>query len=628
MRGLPTQVIASAKAGSIDALERLYPLFSEQTYTLSLLEAVLANLDRGRLPDDTSKPLPPNSEVGERSLVASACFLACLGCCHRSRAHKLNTVAKIHSQLDAILTWLRLALSYALECAAPLRMESIVFCIARTLVGLLGLDDSLREQVLESRRTGVIVFTLWCSRDNRGKPFCDFQSTGPGRCPIIQLVDKSITLADTELSRCFWTLVFSSPKSRRAFCDGLLRRWVGLPLSMPSQNTGVVLRYTAHLTNLALLLPTIPAIYRPLRKTKLLSQWGKSLLLLRPNLSPAQFVDLCSDLFSFSNHTYGNPLTGLTELIETGVFVALLQAVSELPPGSRSPSAIKTLGQCGGLAMYPSTTTAFRSALQRLTPQTKSRLSEMEGVADAWRMLNSSVDICLPVFKNKGGLGPYDFCDSDQNKIGREGSSAFKLCSGCQTVLYCSQQCQKEDWESRHRYECMVMRHSYRVNEARGVKYSPLARGYHTRMVTLILPTLSSLGPFERFAQHTPRDLPPMTKPVVYWDMRDGFHRGPTLISVEDLVTSRRTDGVPSCPKMEERLSDLLNAYAIDSCPRSKVLMIRFRWSMKCQILFILHLQPFKPRSDGDTDDGYDFLHVSRSATIIEHAPESGWICV
>lgn len=35
------------------------------------------------------------------------------------------------------------------------------------------------------------------------------------------------------------------------------------------------------------------------------------------------------------------------------------------------------------------------------------------------------------------------------------------VCSQCLSVTYCSQNCQREDWENHHRKECRSMRKEY-----------------------------------------------------------------------------------------------------------------------------------------------------------------------
>ena len=42
-------------------------------------------------------------------------------------------------------------------------------------------------------------------------------------------------------------------------------------------------------------------------------------------------------------------------------------------------------------------------------------------------------------------------CDKKQTKKGMK----FKHCSRCQGVMYCSKECQKEDWRAKHKLECI-----------------------------------------------------------------------------------------------------------------------------------------------------------------------------
>ncbi|KAF6741815.1 hypothetical protein DFP72DRAFT_1111161 [Ephemerocybe angulata] len=55
-----------------------------------------------------------------------------------------------------------------------------------------------------------------------------------------------------------------------------------------------------------------------------------------------------------------------------------------------------------------------------------------------------------------------------------------KRCSGCHTAVYCSQECQTEDWNSRHRRECRGMEHDYNEYERLHTPYS-----YNTRTFQL-----------------------------------------------------------------------------------------------------------------------------------------------
>ncbi|TEB28665.1 hypothetical protein FA13DRAFT_1735500 [Coprinellus micaceus] len=75
-------------------------------------------------------------------------------------------------------------------------------------------------------------------------------------------------------------------------------------------------------------------------------------------------------------------------------------------------------------------------------------------------------------------------CDNSNHKscFGRAMKEAAPsmVCSQCLSVTYCSQNCQREDWENHHRKECRSMRKEYFANRfSNGLRYSQRLRGFH-----------------------------------------------------------------------------------------------------------------------------------------------------
>ncbi|KAH6906064.1 hypothetical protein BKA70DRAFT_1290545 [Coprinopsis sp. MPI-PUGE-AT-0042] len=65
--------------------------------------------------------------------------------------------------------------------------------------------------------------------------------------------------------------------------------------------------------------------------------------------------------------------------------------------------------------------------------------------------------------------------------------ASLRSCAGCVSVVYCSEECQKEDWESIHKHECLMMAREYqdRVDEKLGFPQ-------RARIQTIVLTSLWS----------------------------------------------------------------------------------------------------------------------------------------
>ncbi|KAF5313690.1 hypothetical protein D9611_010107 [Ephemerocybe angulata] len=75
-------------------------------------------------------------------------------------------------------------------------------------------------------------------------------------------------------------------------------------------------------------------------------------------------------------------------------------------------------------------------------------------------------------------------CDNLQHKAG----SAYppsRVCSGCQSVAYCSRDCQEMDWNALHRAECPHLARVHLEREASRAGYSFATRSFHANALRL-----------------------------------------------------------------------------------------------------------------------------------------------
>ncbi|TEB05150.1 hypothetical protein FA13DRAFT_1265039 [Coprinellus micaceus] len=58
-----------------------------------------------------------------------------------------------------------------------------------------------------------------------------------------------------------------------------------------------------------------------------------------------------------------------------------------------------------------------------------------------------------------------------------------RQCSGCSSVMYCSQSCQSLDWDAFHRAECLDARAHYLKQKEAGTSYSHRSRAFHAKYI-------------------------------------------------------------------------------------------------------------------------------------------------
>ncbi|KAH6901727.1 hypothetical protein BKA70DRAFT_680226 [Coprinopsis sp. MPI-PUGE-AT-0042] len=75
-----------------------------------------------------------------------------------------------------------------------------------------------------------------------------------------------------------------------------------------------------------------------------------------------------------------------------------------------------------------------------------------------------------------------DICDYSEHAEDSRTYKQGRACSGCQSALYCSRQCQKRDWEL-HKHECQQGRKFREESKAKDDWYAPTWRKFHVARI-------------------------------------------------------------------------------------------------------------------------------------------------
>ncbi|KAF6757883.1 hypothetical protein DFP72DRAFT_889273 [Ephemerocybe angulata] len=96
-----------------------------------------------------------------------------------------------------------------------------------------------------------------------------------------------------------------------------------------------------------------------------------------------------------------------------------------------------------------------------------------------------------------------------------------KKCSGCRTALYCSQECQSEDWKARHDRECTYMGRDYKEYKRLQTPYSYNSRTFQLATLRAIYSLKAHVWAPARTPVDRGGNRPVITLDVTRWDILD-----------------------------------------------------------------------------------------------------------
>ncbi|KAF6748494.1 hypothetical protein DFP72DRAFT_1074112 [Ephemerocybe angulata] len=163
--------------------------------------------------------------------------------------------------------------------------------------------------------------------------------------------------------------------------------------------------------------------------------------------------------------------------------------ISQLTEGNAPMTAI--FGTLGGFCVFPK---IFRllhhdlhryivpnSSVLRKDPQSLAQLDGTVRRADAWAQYMPK-DARVKV------------CDNSLH-VAEAARGSPKTCSRCHSVVYCSRQCQREDWRSRHRDECHHMYEDYLERKHTDTSYSHHTRAFQLSLLLHVYETAMCTSP-------------------------------------------------------------------------------------------------------------------------------------
>ncbi|KAF5341209.1 hypothetical protein D9611_006104 [Ephemerocybe angulata] len=450
------------EAAEIIPVEALRRLLKGKTS----IETVQAGL-RFLRADIKFKLAQPRLDVGELTGWAST-FVLVLQACQQAPRVKEEVIDELVDFVETACSWLYLTILSAMRQRSP-TPDSVGFLSVAcfSLSVLFDLDAArLRPVILSNSTFFKILVYLWTTpTDYRDTVLMEL--TDRANCPFVGLFLKVLESKDAR-DTFFRYLLSLRPHDDvpENIIWALTRR--AEECIEPSYSNVSTTRRNRFFTQLVSILVVLSA--SSLMRQQIVLSRGLAFLcsVLEKTASKESTEDSCKEqipalllLFELASTGNSRTVSNMNDLVSSGFLSALkviTRNVRMLPAGVED--VIKTFGP---YIAYPGILTLVVQAYPD-----PARFAEGY-MGSRWKAFK---DVAMYNVSNTDVLGTskFDLCDNltCKRKVRAAKQDAMK-CSGCSSVVYCSVNCQKEDWHRFHREECARARADrlLRVSEQR-----------------------------------------------------------------------------------------------------------------------------------------------------------------
>ncbi|KAF6760902.1 hypothetical protein DFP72DRAFT_56995 [Ephemerocybe angulata] len=478
-------------------------------YTAELLKAVISSIR----PDlhasilehmAAGKELPPHLRYAKETcgMALTSVYMAPIGC--RMKVEELEpTLDVLKVKLPVLLDWMLVDLGHrpgAIDTSEPVEPQEPSFIwISGALRGLMEMHPDVEASILANPIAVDIALVLWSTLDGEEKPLflSHHRFQDKAGCAIIDVILKFARDGTRERPSLLIQRLFTTPTpcDKRAFVARLFARGCLLQAmaqgKQDSKNYHKLVASTDSIIQLTqYLLVEHPDLFRAdivnsspvLLHTRTLSR----LLLARVDDDLRQsYCERVLDLhiFVFSQWVLngsGSLTWNLLDSFSQGEMIGSIAFLLKMR--GRSPEIEAKLEKLVDLVK---TSLVFPKAVKMLhllifgNPEWGAPPARRGVKIPLVEARNEMLALCIDrkeAFKLVTRKVP--FCDNISHRATAVPLNS-KSCSKCQSVVYCSSTCQREDWIARHRDECRTSRQEYHDECQEERRYRQRLRARH-----------------------------------------------------------------------------------------------------------------------------------------------------
>ncbi|KAH6886670.1 hypothetical protein BKA70DRAFT_1573859 [Coprinopsis sp. MPI-PUGE-AT-0042] len=585
-RPLSRYLLKQVAQGDYGSLHTFIERLNANTVSLEAFDALLNFFQKD--PKSVNTLLAENLHMGSVALEALRRLISLV-------AHEAHLTDQLMADVEAKLCdsagRLAIWMEESIHLAFQLNRDSSVLDIAVLGIGgaiesCLSLQGSIMEAMMVKPQVVKALLRLWAFF-----PACNTEKllSGPDALGRSMVVAPMVTFLKAEAGEQLLHNAFvDSPKELRTFCRATSIRFAQVPDYAPPE--GIVLDilqaqqvFLKDIWAVAFMLSKRPDIHKALCDADYLACSTRTLVKLAPRLTPRALLEMGLPILLRCLEAGSNPPSSLQSILDSGLLDVAACKLSANPDDVVPSGKVIFMVKLEPYVLYPRIHKAVLRVKDRLDPKIAEILPTLPSTGRFWTRLLERQETIAQRLEQREKQVVYPICDNDKLHEPSPNPQS-RLCSNCRLVLYCSVECQREDWEKRHRAECNVMRCTYRDRHQQSIRYGQHARAFHLSYIGSVLTQ-------QHGEKQGLKDEASCATPILSLDLRFHVMEGlPHLImplSIEEYLNHRMRG---DCAAIQARVQSMAQRFVDRSSSNEWLVEARIPWTTERSVVLLARM--------------------------------------
>ncbi|KAH6890250.1 hypothetical protein BKA70DRAFT_1328519 [Coprinopsis sp. MPI-PUGE-AT-0042] len=588
-KSLSQYMLRQVAQGDYKALHTFIGLIDDSTISLDAVDALFAVFHKNPKSIDTSST--ESLLMGPTALEGLWNVIVVLQRHPRLNSLMVEIKERVRDNAVRLANWIEVSvhLSHLVNQDRRL-LERCLLGISGAIWACLALEGDVVDALTAKPQVIGALLKLWSSH-HRGTPSAVVDGAdGAGRSTIVLTMHAWVK---TESGRQSLLDTFiNSPRTLRTFCKATRDRIIHIPEYTCSD--GLVrpafdlqhARETLYrdIMQIIVALGQRPSVFKALCDVECLGCWSRTLGKLVPVLTADEAFEKTKILLMQCLASGGSPLINFQSVVNGGLLNILVPNLARrsLDDLNSKQDFFYYLARLEPYLVYPGMLRSLSKAKEEIKPIPTQKPFHSSALGQFWTLILDKLHKWTDRLEHMDEQASHPVCDNYKlHDLAVKPLSRF--CSNCRLVVYCSPECQREDWKKQHRAECSAMRYTYRDRCSQGIRYDQYSRVFH-------LYSISWAWTESYTALKGGLDAASFTKAILSLDlrfpMRSWSHRFERL-NVEEYLRER-TRG--DCAPLATRVISIIQKHVDNPSPDVWLVEVRLPWCNKRAVVLLIEV--------------------------------------